>query len=141
MQELPAQRQPGQPRGQPTGVLECGHTLGEITERDPAAGLARAAVHSPRELAVGLGGIGFPGEQGDRGGVVAEQERCDRRIRGIAGRNAVTAAVNGGDGVASQVAAAGEPPGLVQDPQRGARPGRSSGMPGWEGSAAPAGRG
>jgi len=80
-------------------VLECGHALGEVTERDLAAGLARTAVHGPCELAVCLGGIGLLGEQWDGGGVVAEEERRDRRVRGVAGGNAVTAAVDGGDGV------------------------------------------
>jgi len=46
-------------------------------------------------------------------------------------------AVNGGDGVASRIAATGKPPGLVQDPQRGAPPGQVERHPGmWEGSAA-----
>ena len=72
VQELPAQRQRGQSRGQPSRVLECDHTLGEVTERDLAAGLTRAAVHGPRELPVRLGGIGLSGEQWDRRGVLAE---------------------------------------------------------------------
>jgi hypothetical protein len=63
-----------------------------------------------------LGGIGLLGEQWDGGGVVAEEERRDRRVRGVAGGNAVTAAVDGGDGVTSQVSATREPLGVVQDP-------------------------
>ena len=82
VQELPAQREPGQARDRVAGVRESGHALGELAERDLAAGLARVAVHRPGELAVCLGGVGLLGEQRDGGGVVAEQERRDRRVRG-----------------------------------------------------------
>ena len=64
VQELPAQRQPGQSRGQPPRVLERDRAVGEVAERDLAAGLACAAVHGPRELAVRLGGIGLPANSG-----------------------------------------------------------------------------
>ena len=82
--------------------------------------LARPAVDGQRQLTAGLGLVGVGGEAGHRCGVVAEQERRDRRVLGGPGGHPFPAPVDRGNRVPAQVTAALEPAGLVEDVQCGA---------------------
>ena len=125
VQELPALRHAGQPREQRAASARASPRPRRARPTRPGTGPAPARQYTAqRELPVRFGGLGLAEEQRDRGGVVAEQERGDGRVGGGGGRNAVAGAVDGGDGVAREVTATGEPAGLVQDLQRVAPPGQ-----------------
>ena len=120
VQKLPTKRQAGAAARSAAGcATACGRPA-EPAEGNLATGLAPRGSRPPTQADRGPRPRRRRGRTAGRLRRSRRQVRGDGRVGGGRGRYAVAAAIDGGDGVARQVAASGEPAGLVQDPQRGA---------------------